>query len=245
MMSMGQYRVLVVEDDATIRAGLKDALESQGWEVLCAEEGKKGLALAVTEFYDVALLDVVLPGLSGWDILKGMGMERPGVPVIMLTAKGEEDDRVKGLELGADDYLVKPFSMRELLARMQAVLRRSPERSLPVTLMQLKEVVFNLAEHTLLFPASGVKGEEEGAPQEDRVVSLSQREFELLRYFVAHPGRIISRDELLRRVWNVDPRSVATRTVEMTLTRLREKLGEELSLCLENKRGLGYRWDEK
>lgn len=225
-----QYRILVVEDDDAIREGVMDVLENQGWEVISAANGKEGLALAVTQHYDLALLDVVLPLLSGWDILRAIGQERPGVPVILLTAKGEEDNRVKGLTLGADDYVVKPFSVRELLARIQAVLRRSPERPVIAPRIELRGGAHIDREEHVIVLSSAEK------------IALSQREFDLLLYLSTHPNRVISRDELLRRVWGIDPKSVETRTVEMTIARLRDKLGEEIGSDLQTQRGLGYIW---
>lgn len=226
-----QYRILIVEDDPGIRRALSDALTVSGYEILEAGDAKEGMRLALTQNYDLALLDIVLPGgQSGLDILHAITQEHPGTPVIMLTAKGSEDDRVRGLQGGADDYLVKPFSIRELLARMEAVLRRSPDRPVLMTDIPLPGGILRVEDHAIVRDS----GEE---------VPLSGREFDLLHYFVTHPDRVISRETLLRRVWDLDPRSVETRSVEMTLTRLREKLGEEMSLSLYTQRGQGYRWN--
>lgn len=228
-----QYRILIVEDDPGIRRVLSDALTVSGYEILQAADGTEGMNLALTQNYDLALLDIVLPGEhNGLHILKAITREHPGTPVIMLTAKGSEDDRVRGLTGGADDYLVKPFSIRELLARIEAVLRRSPDRPVVQADIPLPGGMLRVEDHTLVRDS----GEE---------VLLSGREFELLHYFVTHPDRIISRETLLRRVWDLDPRAVETRSVEMTLTRLREKLGEKMSLCLYTQRGQGYRWNSQ
>ena len=226
-----QYRILIVEDDPGIRRALSDALSVNDYEVMEAGDGREGMQLALTQNYDLALLDIVLPGgASGLDILQAINREHPGTPVIMLTAKGSEDDRIRGLKGGADDYLVKPFSIRELLARMEAVLRRSPDRPLLQKDIPLPGGILNVEEHTIVLDS----GES---------ILLSGREFDLFHYFVTHPDRIISRETLLRRVWDLDPRTVETRSVEMTLTRLREKLGEKLSLYLYTQRGQGYRWN--
>lgn len=223
------YRILVVEDDPGIRLALTDAFERRGYEILAAADGKKGMELAVTQNYDLALLDIVLPEYSGLDILSVINKERAGTPVIMLTAKGTEDDRVTGLERGADDYIVKPFSIRELVARMEAVLRRSPERPLTDSELPLPTATLMAADHSIVTDSG-------------EVIPLSTREFDLLHYLVTHPDRIISKEELLRRVWDLDPRAVETRSVEMTMTRLRDKMGPEISSALQTQRGQGYRW---
>lgn len=223
------YRILVVEDDPGIRQALTDAFERRGYKVLSAGEGNLGMTLALQEYYDLALLDIVLPGYSGLDILAAINNDRAGTPVIMLTAKGAEEDRIKGLEKGADDYIVKPFSIRELIARMEAVLRRSPERPLIQAEFAVPEGVLNATERCII-------------RNNHEVISLSTREYELLHYFLTHPDRIISKEELLRRVWHLDPKAVETRSVEMTLTRLREKIGQNIASSLQTLRGQGYRW---
>lgn len=224
------YRILLVEDDPGIRQALVDAFTRREYLVIPAADAKEGLRLATEENYDLALLDIALPGGSGLDILSYINKNRAGTPAIMLTAKGTEDDKVRGLESGADDYIVKPFSIRELIARMEAVLRRSPERPLVQSEIPLPGGVLNVAEHSIL-------------KNDGTVIALSSREFDLLHYLASHPGRIISREELLRRVWDLDPKAVETRSIEMTMTRLREKLGPDLSVALYTKRGQGYRWD--
>jgi DNA-binding response OmpR family regulator len=162
-------------------------------------------------------------------VLKGVRSARPTLPVICLTARGDEDDRVKGLKLGADDYVVKPFSARELLARVEAVLRRSAERPAAVDLIEVAGAVVDLNRSEIRRPG-------------DRRVDLSERERELLRYLVQNSGRAISRDELLGNVWRVDPRGVETRTVDMHVARLREKLGDDPARprAILTVRGKGY-----
>ncbi len=170
-----------------------------------------------------------MPGADGFLVLRVITEERPGTPVIMLTARGEEEDRVEGLRLGADDYIVKPFSIRELLARITAVLRRSPERPKQIKEVSIPGATLNSVERKLCFD----NGTEAG---------LTSREFEPLSYLAPHPGRTVTRDELLRRVWDMDPRLTDTRSVEMTIKRLRDKLGESAT-PLETLRGQGYRWN--
>lgn len=224
--------VLVIEDDTAIRRGLVDALQYAGYTVLEAAEGRAGAALAVEATIDLVLLDVMLPGRDGFSILDDLRQARPTLPVIMVTARGGEDDRVRGLVNGADDYVIKPFSARELLARVEAVLRRSPERPSDVHSLRLGNVIVRLDRGEVV---------EAGVAR----ATLSQRECGILRYLACNAGRAIARDELLHRVWGIDPRGVETRTVDMHVARLRDKLaggesgraGEEIILTV---RGKGY-----
>ena len=211
---MGSKRILVIEDDEAIRKGVVDALQYAGYTALQADNGRDGMEMAVGADCDLILLDLVLPGRGGMEILSEVRSVRPTLPVIILTARGEENDRVEGLGLGADDYVVKPFSVKELLARVEAVLRRSPERPSDVT-----EVTF----------AGGVADLERREVRLDdgSRCDLSEREAELLRHLARNPGRAISRDEILSRVWRLDPRGMTTRTIDMHVARLREKLGDD------------------
>ncbi|MBI4879487.1 MAG: response regulator transcription factor [Planctomycetes bacterium] len=222
-------RILVVEDDAAIRQGVVDLLESEGYETHEAADGDDGLEAAVLGAFDLVLLDLILPGKSGFAVLEGVRAARPTLPVICLTARGEEDDRVRGLKLGADDYIVKPFSARELLARVEAVLRRSAERPADVARVEVAGAIVDLNRCEVLLPDGGR-------------VDLSERERELLRYLVQNAGRAISRDELLSNVWRVDPRGVETRTIDMHVARLREKLRDDKAAprVIVTVRGKGY-----
>lgn len=226
---MNPYRILVVEDDSAIRTGMVDALTISGYQVIEAKDGYAGEKLSRSEEYDLALLDVVLPGPDGFSILKGIRADRPTVPAIMLTAKGDENDRVRGLKLGADDYVVKPFSVRELLARIEAVLRRSPERPRILPEVELPEGVLDLEKRLVTFP----DGREE---------HLTNKEYDLVKHLATHPGRIVSKDEIMTRVWKMDPRLVETRSVDTTLARLREKLGSANGEIIRTVRGRGYTW---
>lgn len=225
--------ILVAEDDASIRTGLADALQAQGFSVLTADDGESALRCVLGNTVDLVLLDLNMPKIHGLKVLKVMGKECPGVPSIILTALGEERDRVKGLESGADDYVVKPFSMAELLARVAAVLRRYPTRSCVP------------AQQVLRFPG-GTLDPETYALQTDSgaTVPLREKEYELFRYFLMHPGRIISQEELLLRVWSSRTPASQTRTVSVTLARLREKLPPEASQRIEGVRGRGYKWNK-
>lgn len=223
------YKILVVEDDAAIRTGMVDALTMSGYVVIEAKDGYSGQKLSRSEEYDLALLDVVLPGPDGFSLLQEIRADRPTVPAIMLTAKGDENDRVKGLKLGADDYVVKPFSVRELLARIEAVLRRSPERPEVLEVVELPEGKLDLEARRVVFP----DGREE---------KLTNKEYELVKHLATHPGRVVSKDEIMTRVWKMDPRMVETRSVDTTLARLREKLGAINGEMIHTLRGRGYTW---
>ncbi|MGJ8697120.1 MAG: response regulator transcription factor [Verrucomicrobiaceae bacterium] len=219
--------ILVVEDDAAVRQGVVDALRFAGYEVISAADGAEGKEKALSARYDLLLLDLILPHFTGFDILEALGKSRAGQAVIILSAKGEENDRVTGLKMGADDYVVKPFSARELLARVDAVLRRATER-------QPLGEVHQLSGCTVDLTASEVR-------REDSKVELSEREVALLRYFLANPNRPVPRDELLRHVWGIDPHKIETRTVDMHIAHLRKKLNDTDQSVLATIRGRGYR----
>jgi DNA-binding response OmpR family regulator len=217
--------ILVVEDDAAVRQGIVDALTFAGYAVLSESNGESGRATALRANYQLLLLDLVLPGCSGFDILETLKAERPGQPVIILSARGEENDRVRGLKMGADDYVVKPFSVRELLARVDAVLRRSTERPSAVQTHEVAGGQVDFSRREIRF--------EDGEREE-----LSKREAELLRYLVAQCGRAVTRDELLRQVWGLDPKNIETRTVDMHVAHLRQKLRSQNAVVTV--RGKGY-----
>ena len=226
---MPKRKVLVVEDDAAIRRGLVDILRFEGFETMEAADGDEGREMALRRPYDLMLLDLVLPGRDGLRILEELRASRPTTPVIILTARGDEADRVRGLRLGADDYVVKPFSVKELVARVEAVLRRSPERPSDVRTVPVPGGEADLSRREVRF-ADG--GREE----------LSERESELLAYLARHKGRAVSRDEILSRVWRLNPRHVATRTIDMHVARLRAKLRDDSAAprVLKTVRGMGY-----
>jgi len=226
---MKQKQVLVIEDDASIRRGVVDALTFGGYATLEADNGDDGLDLSLTATYDLLLLDLVLPGRDGLDILEELRSARPAQPVIVMTARGEESDRVRGLQLGADDYVVKPFSVKELLARVEAVLRRSAERPSDVLTLDLGDGRVDLARREVLFTGGGRS-------------ELSEREVQLLRYLAANAGRAVSREEILTRVWGIDPTGVETRTIDMHVARLREKIRDDKASpqWILTVRGKGY-----
>jgi DNA-binding response OmpR family regulator len=221
--------ILTVEDDAAIRRGIVDSLRYMGYKVLEAGHGDLGHEMAVRQQYDLLLLDLVLPGRGGLEILRDVRATRPTQPVIILTARGEESDRVEGLRAGADDYVVKPFSVKELLARVEAVLRRSPGRPSDVPEVKIPGGVADFARRELRF-ASGERCE------------LSEREVELLRYLANHSERAVAREELLANVWRISPDGLPTRTIDMHVARLREKLRDDSAdpKILLTVRGKGY-----
>ncbi len=230
-MMPARRRILVLEDDAAIRRGLCDALEAAGYASIESARADTGLGLALRETYDLLLLDLVLPGGDGLSILEELRRVRPTTPVVVLTARGDESDRLRGFRLGADDYVVKPFSVRELLARVEAVLRRSPERPLDIAQVRIPGGTAQLDRREVLF-------------DDGQRVELSQRECELLRYLASNAGRGVSREELLSRVWQLDPHGITTRTIDMHVVRLREKLRDDPThpRLIATVRGKGYKW---
>lgn len=222
---MRRCTVLVVEDDPAIRRGIVDALKYAGYGVLECGDGRSAAQTACGAAIDLVLLDVMLPGRDGFSILAELRRAKPTLPVIMVTARGAEGDRVRGLSDGADDYVVKPFSALELLARVEAVLRRSPGRPMDVRSLRAGSLKIDLGRREV---ADGA-----GSP-----LQLSDREIGILRYLAANRGRAVDRDELLQHVWGLNPRGLETRTVDMHIARLREKLGE--SGVIATVRGKGY-----
>jgi len=221
--------ILVIEDDVSIRRGMVAALRHAAYEVREAGDGASGTDLALAGNLDLVLLDLVLPRRDGFEILQRIRRAEPALPVIVVTARGSEEERVRGLEMGADDYVVKPFSARELLARVEAVLRRSPDRPQGIKVLPLAAGEVDLERAQVRFADGGCE-------------DLSKLETDVLRYLAKSRDRVVSRDELLARVWQQKPHLVATRSVDMTIARLRRKLrdgpGQEVLVTI---RGKGYR----
>jgi len=203
-------RVLVVEDEPTLVLTLTDRLRAEGYEVESAETGDEGFKRAREGSFDVILLDVALPGKGGFDVLRDLRQQRVDTPVLMLTARGQVVDRVLGLKLGADDYVPKPFDMMELLARIEAVLRRRRSTA------PAGSGVYSFGDVRVDFRRAEVS--RGGAP-----VELSSLEFKLLRYFIEHRGALVSRQELLEHVWGY-PGVLQTRTVDVHVASLRQKV---------------------
>jgi DNA-binding response OmpR family regulator len=202
-------RILVIEDEPAMQIGLRDNLEIDGYEVTVVGDGSQGLQTLLDQTWDLAILDVMLPRKSGYDVLREARAKGVRTPVIMLTAKGEEVDKVLGLELGADDYMTKPFSLRELLARVKAVLRRTEG----ATSLQMK-VTIGLTEVDL----SAYTATRDGV-----AVAMTPKEIEILKFLYEHRNHTVTRDQLLSEVWGYDE-SVSTRTVDNFILRLRQKV---------------------
>jgi DNA-binding response OmpR family regulator len=226
-------RILVIEDDPSILRGLQLNLGMEGYAVRSAIDGETGLQLARTERFDLLLVDVMLPRLGGLELVRDLRLEDPDVPVLILSAKGQESDKVRGLQLGADDYLVKPFSLKELLARIDALLRRRRARGETGTPRTVKK-------------AGGVELDltSRRATVDGRPLELTAKEFDLLAFFLEHPERVHSRERLMEAVWGSRYFGTA-RTVDNFVARLRAHLGDdaESPRHLETVRGVGYRFN--
>jgi DNA-binding response OmpR family regulator len=229
---MAEARILVVEDDASIRSGLRVTMELEGFSVDEACDGTEAMRKLATFLPDIILLDLMLPGKSGFDICRELRATKPDLPILMLTARSDEASKVAGLTLGADDYVTKPFSLAELIARIRNLLRRKAMR----TPAQVDVVEWG-GRIRLDFKQfrCWVDGQ---------AVELSTREFEILRDFSNHPGEVVRREDLLERVWGYSPDNLpSTRTVDNFLLRLRQKLEQDPAnpKLLTSVRGAGYR----
>ena len=223
--------VLVVEDEKSIVDILRFNLEKEGYAVLTAYDGESGLEQAVNGGADLILLDVMLPKMNGFDVCRRLREKGSSVPVIILTAREEEADKVLGLEIGADDYITKPFSMRELMARVKANIRR--------TVMQQS----GSAEGAM--SAGGgltINPENYQVCKRDKPIDLTQREYELLTFLASHPGKVYSRADLMEQVWNYGYVGDDVRTVDVTVRRLREKIEDDPAspTLILTRRGVGY-----
>ena len=223
--------VLIVEDERPIVEILKFNLKREGYETLEALDGKTGLELARTQDPDLILLDVMLPEMNGFEVCSALRDGGAAVPIIMLTAREEENDKVFGLEAGADDYITKPFSMRELMARVKANIRR---RSLDAGTRAAAENLLRQGELTVDLSAMSVT-------KAGRTVDVTQKEFDLLSCLLSNPGKVFSREELMGKVWNYDYFG-DMRTVDVTVRRLREKIEDDPGnpKYIRTKRGAGY-----
>jgi DNA-binding response OmpR family regulator len=231
-MSATKGRILVVEDDPSILRGLQLNLGMEGYSVRSAMDGETGLMLAREERPDLILVDVMLPRMGGLDLVRALRSTDAATPILILSAKGQEADKVAGLDLGADDYIVKPFSLRELLARIAAALRRGRTRGgghADVATLRFGDAAVDLFARRLT-----VSGKE---------VALTAREFDLLAFFVQHPGRVYSREQLVQAVWGSGYTGTG-RTVDNFIARLRSHVGDDADRPrhLVTVRGIGYRF---
>ncbi len=224
--------ILIVEDDPSILRGLKMNLETEGYTVLTAEDGEKGLALAYDRHPDLILLDIMLPKMNGYEVCKEIRRRKIDVPVIILSAKSAEIDRIMGLDLGADDYISKPFGLREVLARVNAALRRRRQESAVPDL--------------LAFGTAEVDFRSHAAKRDGKPVVTTAKEIELVRFFAEHEGRVLSREAILDGVWGRGYEGT-DRTVDNFINRLREKLEVDSSAPKHflTVRGVGYRFSRE
>ncbi|MBD3225554.1 MAG: response regulator [Caldithrix sp.] len=223
-------RILIVEDEIQMQSGLQDNLEFDGYEVEAVADGQTAIDKISTESYDLIILDVMLPEKSGFDVCKETRQKGINTPILMLSAKTDEIDKVRGLEFGADDYVAKPFSLRELLARVKALLRRSPtldEENIQSVKMGLLEVDLKRYQ----------------AQRDGKVVSMTHKEFEILKYFLAHKNVSISREQLLNDVWGY-PEDISSRTIDNFIVKLRQKMENDPAYPqhLITVHGVGYKY---
>ncbi len=226
-----QASILVVEDEPAIRAGLIDFLDYHGFDVTIACDGLEAERVVAQQTFDLILLDLMLPKISGEQLCQQWRQQGLGVPIIMLTAKGREAERINGLNLGADDYVTKPFSLEELLARIRAVLRRlDPARCVG---------------QSFTFGDLTIEASRLTAQRDQDVIELSQRECDIIQYLAAQPGRIVSRQELYEKVWHDQMTDLGTRTVDMHIAKLRAKIEVNTSdpQLIKTVRGAGYLYE--
>ena len=230
-------KILVIEDEANIRELVMYNLKANGYDAIEAEDGISGITLAYKENPDLILLDIMLPGKDGYEICRELRSEGIEIPIIMLTAKSEEVDKVLGLEFGADDYIAKPFGIRELLARIKAVLRRVDMNGTPSgDSGESEENAESITAGDIVIDQSRHEVTVQGT-----IIDLTYKEYELLSFLAKHRGRVYSRDELLDKVWGIDYVG-ETRTVDVHIRHLRQKLGENQNGddYIETIRGRGY-----
>jgi DNA-binding response OmpR family regulator len=230
MEESAKERILVVEDERAILMGLKDNLEMEGYEVLTAVDGDTGLKLALQEDPDLIVLDIMLPKMDGFEVCKRLRQNRIRGSIIMLTAKQQQMDKLEGFKRGADDYITKPFSILELLARVKAVLRRTKRLSKKLVEFRFGDVEIDFEKF------EAVKG---GEP-----IKLTPREFKILKYFILNAGRVISRNELLDKVWGYDV-FPTTRTVDNHIVKLRKQIEDDPAnpTFITSIRGVGYKFE--
>ncbi|HEX2395776.1 MAG TPA: response regulator transcription factor [Bacteroidales bacterium] len=223
-------KILIVEDEPNMVNGLKDNLEFEGYEIDTATEGNTGLQKVLENKYDLILLDIMLPGVSGLDICRNARKKGVDTPIILLTAKGEEIDKVLGLELGADDYITKPFSLRELLARIKAIMRRAPaaEDGNGKELVKIGNIQVNFKNYV--------------AVDGDHEIKMSHKEYEILHYLYKNEGKTVDRDDLMSNVWSIDY-DITTRTVDNFILKLRQKVESDPNnpKIILTVHGIGYK----
>lgn len=223
-------KILIVEDEPGILVSLKDEFESQGYIVHVAEDGEKGLEIAKGEKPDLIILDIMLPVLDGYEMCKKLRMEGDTTPIIMLTVKDEEVDKVLGLELGADDYVTKPFSFRELTARVKAIFRRTEERATDLNTYSFGQIELDFKKYE--------------AKKKNKKLELTPLEFQMLKLFIQKKEQVLSRDDFLDKIWGEDNVSVSDRTVDSHIANIRKKIEDDPSnpKHILSIRGVGYKF---
>lgn len=228
------YHMLIVEDDADILMGLKEYFELEGYEVDTAEDGEEALQkIKDVNEYDVVLLDVMLPKKDGFEVLEEAQEMNFVAPILMITARGEQESKLKGFGLGADDYVTKPFNVEELAARVKAILQRTkPPAEAPMDVYEIGDVKINFTTHE-----ASRNGEE---------LNFTALEFDILRYLIQHKGRTVTRKQLLRDVWGIDE-NIITRTIDRHMASVRKKVEPDPSnpTYIETVYGIGYRFDDE
>ncbi len=232
-------KILVVDDEPSIVTLVKFNLEKSGFVVKTASDGRQAVDVSKNESFDLIVLDIMLPELDGIEVLKELRKNQIDIPVILLTAKDEELDKILGLELGADDYMTKPFSPRELTARIKAILRRS------VVTESMKKQESDDKSTTIIIGDLLIEEEKFEARLNDQLLDLTPKEFELLLYLVKHQGKVLTRDQLLNAVWNYDYVG-DSRIVDVHVSHLRDKIEEDTRKpkYIKTIRGIGYKFEE-
>ncbi len=225
-------KILIIEDDPGILLSLKDEFESEGYTVYSAEDGEKGLGIAKQQRPDLIILDIMLPVLDGYEVCKRLRMEGDTTPIIMLTVKDKEIDRVLGLELGADDYVTKPFSLRELMARVKAVLRRTEEKAKDLATYSFAQVELDFRKYE--------------AKKKGKKLDLTPLEFQMMKLFIQKKEQVLSRDYFLDKIWGEDNTYVSFRTVDSHIANIRKKIEDAPSnpKHIISIRGVGYKFIE-
>jgi len=224
-------KILVVEDERTLRDGLQDLLKAAGHQVEAAPDGPSGLEMGTHGSFDLVVLDLMLPGLDGLEVCRRLRVSRPDLQVLMLTARGSEDDKVAGLSAGADDYVAKPFGIRELLARVEAFARRTDRQPATEEIVGIADCRIDLGRHT--------------AQRDGETISLTPREVGILRWLYLQRARAVSRSELLEKIWGASG-DLQTRTVDMTIAKLRQKIERDPTdpEIVVTVTGAGYAWGQ-
>ena len=225
-------KILIIEDDPGIQMSLEDEFESEGYIVYTADDGEEGLEMVEEQKPDLIILDVMLPILDGYEVCKKLKREGDNTPIIMLTVKDKEIDKVLGLELGADDYVTKPFSLRELLALVKTLFRRTEERSTELTTYCIGETELNFKKYE--------------ATKRGKKVEFTPLEFQMLKILVKQKGQVLTRNDLLDKIWGEDNLVVSSRTIDSHIANIRKKIEDDPSnpKFIKSVRGVGYKLNE-